>query len=231
MARRAVPQTGPSSSLGPIVMDSTPAIIARRLREAIASGEFKPGQQVLEASLAARLAVSRGPLREAMQRLTQEGLLVSHRNRGLFVMTLDDATIRDIYLARATIERTAVRTIVTSGRGGEAEDLLAIVDAMRAYETTPADPEVSALDMLYHEVLVELSGSPRLILMHGTLLTQVRLCIAWMQGTYDTIDNRVSEHAEIVHAMLDGDADLADRLLMEHMDDGLRRVLAMVTGD
>lgn len=232
MARKATtaPVDAASSSLGPIVQVSTPAIIARRLREAIASGEFQPGQQMLEASFAARLDVSRGPLREAMQRLTQEGLLVSHRNRGLFVMELDDEAMRDIYLARGAIERTAVRTIVTSGRGADAAELVDIVDAMREYETSPADPQVSALDMQYHEALVALSRSPRLILMHGTLLTQVRLCLARMQGTYDTIDYRVSEHTGIAHAMLDGDADLADRLLMEHMDDGLRRVLVMVRG-
>ena len=219
-----------TSSLGPIVQDSTPTIIARRLREAVASGEFTPGQQLQEASLAARLGVSRGPLREAMQRLTQEGLLVSHRNRGLFVMKLDEATIRDIYLARGAIEPTAVRTIVTSGWRADATALLEVVDEMTAYDDDPANPDVSALDMRFHELLVGMSRSPRLILMHGTLLTQVRLCLAWMQGSYDTIDYRVREHADIARAILDGDPDLADRLLMAHMDDGLRRVLKMVQG-
>ena len=216
------------SALAPIVQDSTPTIIARQLREAVATGEFQPGQQLTEAALAAALGVSRGPLREAMQRLTQEGLLVSHRNRGLFVMELDEPTIRDIYLARGAIERTAVRTVATSGRGAEAAELLGVVEAMAAYADDPAHPEVSALDMRFHERLVALSRSPRLVLMHGTLLTQVRLCLAWMQGSYDTIDYRVSEHEAIARALIEGSAERADRLLVAHMDDGLRRVLAMV---
>lgn len=228
-------QTAPpavrGSSLGPIVQDSTPAIIARRLREAIANGEFQPGQQLLEASLAATLGVSRGPLREAMQRLTQEGLLVSRRHRGLFVMELDEETIRDIYLARSAVERTAVRAIVDAGRGAEAASLLEVVDEMRAYDDRPGDPEVSRLDMLFHERLVALSGSPRLELMHGTLLTQVRLCLAWMQGSYDTIEYRVEEHSGIAEALVAGDADLADERLVAHMDDGLQRVLSMALGD
>ncbi|MGH3458132.1 GntR family transcriptional regulator [Aeromicrobium sp.] len=217
-----------TSSLDPIVQDSTPTIIARRLREAVATGQFQPGQQLQEASLAARLGVSRGPLREAMQRLTQEGLLVSHRNRGLFVMELDEATIRDIYMARGSVERTAIRTIVGSGWADDAAALLQVVDAMRSYDADPTSPEVSSLDMTFHETLVALSRSPRLMLMHGTLLTQVRLCMAWMQGSYDTIENRVNEHAGIAEAILAGDADLADRLLVEHMEDGLQRVLSMV---
>lgn len=216
------------SSLTPIARDSTPSIIARRLRDAVANGEFKPGQQLTEATLAAAFAVSRGPLREAMQRLTQEGLLVSHRNRGLFVMDLDEPTIRDIYLARGSIERTACRRAVELGAGDAAEALIEVVEAMRAYEDRPSHPDVSALDMRFHEQLVALSRSPRLILMHGTLLTQVRLCLAWMQQTYDSVEYRVTEHADIARAIVAADAELADRLLVAHMDDGLRRVLAAV---
>jgi DNA-binding GntR family transcriptional regulator len=75
-----------SSFIGPLVQESTPSIIAEKLRQAIAHGELKPGAQLGEAELARKLGVSRGPLREGMQRLTQEGLLVSIRNRGLFVI-------------------------------------------------------------------------------------------------------------------------------------------------
>ena len=217
-----------AASLTPIARDSTPSISARRRRDAVANGEFKPGQQLTEATLAAAFAVSRGPLREAMQRLTQEGLLVSHRNRGLFVMDLDEPTIRDIYLARGSIERTACRRAVELGAGDAAEALIEVVEAMRAYEDRPSHPDVSALDMRFHEQLVALSRSPRLILMHGTLLTQVRLCLAWMQQTYDSVEYRVTEHADIARAIVAADAELADRLLVAHMDDGLRRVLAAV---
>lgn len=226
----APPSARPAaSSPEQVARESTSTVIARQLREAVASGEFQPGQQLTEASLAARYGVSRGPLREAMQRLTQEGLLVGHRNRGLFVMELDEPTIRDIYLARSAVERAATRRAVERAATG-AEALLEIVDAMRAYADDPADPAVSGLDMRFHEQLVDLSGSPRLVLMHGSLLTQVRLCLAWMQGSYDTVDYRVTEHAGIAEAILAGDADLADRLLVDHMDDGLRRVLEMTRG-
>ena len=91
-------------SLEPVVQESTPALIARSLRRAISSGEFPPGTQLGEAALARQLGVSRGPLREAMQRLTQEGLLVSHRNRGLFVPDLTPEAVSDMYLLRRAIE-------------------------------------------------------------------------------------------------------------------------------
>ncbi|MGK2853380.1 MAG: GntR family transcriptional regulator, partial [Microbacteriaceae bacterium] len=74
--------------IGPLMQKSTPSIIADKLRAAIGYGELKPGEQLGEAELARQLGISRGPLREGMQRLTQEGLLVAIRNRGLFVVEL-----------------------------------------------------------------------------------------------------------------------------------------------
>ncbi|MDN5574145.1 MAG: GntR family transcriptional regulator, partial [Micrococcales bacterium] len=65
----------PPAALNPVVQESTPALIARQLRRAIGEGELAPGQQLNEAALSRSLGVSRGPLREGLQRVTQEGLL------------------------------------------------------------------------------------------------------------------------------------------------------------
>lgn len=211
-------------ALSPIIQDSTSALVADRLREAVASGIFAPGQQMVESTLARELGVSRGPLREAMQRLTQEGLLVGHRNRGLFVMDLDDAAVRDIYLARQAIERTAASHLIDAGRAHEARVLLDIVEEMRI--AAPSDArDLPNLDMRFHQQLVALADSPRLSLMHGTLLTQMRLCLVRMQSTYDHKHQRVAEHEDLARAIVMGDGPLTDRLLIEHMEDGVVRVL------
>ncbi|WP_168581829.1 GntR family transcriptional regulator [Gephyromycinifex aptenodytis] len=210
-------------ALTPIVQDSTPALIADQLREAVASGVFAPGQQMVESALARELGVSRGPLREAMQRLTQEGLLVGHRNRGLFVMDLDHDAVRDMYLAREAVERAAAAHLIKTGRAEQASSLLDIVEQMRA--NTGQTQQMSALDMAFHEQLVALANSPRLTLMHGTLLTQMRLCLGRMQSTYLFSDERVREHDVLARAIAAADSGLADRLLVEHMADGVARVL------
>lgn len=216
MPRRA----RPDDSLTPIVQDSTPSLIATRLREAIATGVFGPGDQLGEAALAASFGVSRGPLREAMQRLTQEGLLVSHRNRGLFVMELDEAEITDMYLAREAIERAAVEQVITQGRAAEAASLLDIVREMR-------DPEpqgAASADMRWHVALVRLSGSRRLRAMHASLITQIRMCLTRMDPTFQAAEDRVAEHEALTRAIVAEDLELADRLMREHMRDGLERL-------
>ncbi|MGH3366428.1 MAG: GntR family transcriptional regulator, partial [Nocardioidaceae bacterium] len=78
----------------PLERVPTSTLIADQLREAIMSGDIDQGDQVGEAQLAEQLGVSRGPLREAMQRLVQEGLLDSIPHRGLFVATLSEEDIR-----------------------------------------------------------------------------------------------------------------------------------------
>lgn len=212
--------------LAPIQQDTTPTVIARLLRDAIAAGRFAPGEQLLETALAQSLGVSRGPLREAMQRLTQEGLLISHRNRGLFVMELDESTVRDTYLARAAVERAAVEHLIATGRNGEAVALRDLADQMLEYRSDPSGEEVTALDIGFHEKLVELSGSAQLRRMHQTLLTQVRMCLTNMRTTYDSIDDRVEEHRALADAIIEGDVDRAVSHMREHMEDGMNRLLA-----
>lgn len=212
----------PAIVLRPLQQDSTPLLIARQLREAIATGQFRPGEQMLETALARTLGVSRGPLREAMQRLTQEGLLVSQRNRGLFVVDLDADAIADLYLARSAIERAAIEKILTSDRFADAARLVEITEQMAS---APDLMAASALDIRFHELLVELADSPQLQRMHRTLLTQVRMCLIGMAPSYSSVQEVADEHRLLAQAILELDEPRAIALLAEHMADGLRRLV------
>jgi DNA-binding GntR family transcriptional regulator len=205
----------------PLVQESTPSIIADRLRKAIGHGELKPGMQLGEADLARKLGVSRGPLREGMQRLTQEGLLIAIRNRGLFVVDMTADDVRDMYLAREAIERAAARKIIEGDHAAAGEGLLALVAEMAA-ATDPA--EVSEVDIAFHEGLVALAGSPRLSRMHRTFITETRMCIHALEETYAAADVRVEEHRALAEAVKSGDLALTDQLLIAHMDDAITRL-------
>ena len=99
----------------PPALRGTSTVIADQLRERILDGSFAPGEQISEVQLAARLKMSRGPVREAVQRLAQEGLLVSHRNRGVFVIELDASDIEDVYRGRRAVEKEAACTVYERG--------------------------------------------------------------------------------------------------------------------
>ncbi|GAA2062796.1 GntR family transcriptional regulator [Williamsia deligens] len=211
--------------LAPLVQESTPAIIARQLRVAIADGGFPPGSQLTEAGLAADLGVSRGPLREAMQRLTQEGLLVSHRNRGLFVISMDDDDINDMYVARTAIERAALAQVVAHHDDDDLAELRAAIDHMQSFADDPNGREIADADMAFHAQLVECARSPRLSRIHETILVETRMCLGAMRGTYASAQARIDEHTDLLRAVEVRDAEAADRLMIAHMRDGLMRLL------
>jgi DNA-binding GntR family transcriptional regulator len=211
-----------SGFIGPLVQASTPSIIADKLRQAIAHGELRPGAQLGEAELARQLGVSRGPLREGMQRLTQEGLLVSIRNRGLFVIDMTPDDVRDMYSAREAIEQAAARRILDGDHRAAGKELLGIVEQMAAADT-PA--EVSELDIAFHERLLKLASSPRLSRMHQTFITETRMCIHALDETYAKSEVRDKEHRALANAIRKGDRALTDRLLTAHMDDAINRLV------
>lgn len=210
--------------LSPVEQPSTASMVADRIREAIASGDIPPGSQLGEVDYATQLGVSRGPLREGLQRLTQEGLLVSRRNRGLFVIEMSPENVSDIYVAREAVERAAARRIHHNDPEAAGKALAVVIEVMAAAEADGDVRSVSRADSTFHRALVDLAQSPRLVRIHRTLLTETRMCIHAMEHTYEVDEQRVEEHREIAASFHSGDPDLTDRLLVAHMRDALDRL-------
>ncbi|WP_394846278.1 GntR family transcriptional regulator [Pendulispora brunnea] len=222
MSQRAQPA---GSVLVPHVIESTPSIVASKLREAIVLGELAPGSQLVEMQLAAQLGVSRGPLREAMQRLVQEGLLRSERNRGLFVVELDDDDVRDLYVVRKAIDQAAASLILSKDVAAAVKRLKPILTEMNDAAKRGDRMALSTADMQFHEAFVEASGSPRLIRMARTFLTETRLCITTLGQTYGSLTRVATEHAAILRALKDGNEAKLMAAIQAHMDDALDRLV------
>jgi len=218
---------GREHELEPVVLESTPMTIAARIREAIASGVIPPGAQIGEAEFARQLAVSRGPLREGLQRLAQEGLVVAVRNRGHFVIEMTPENVRDMYVARAAVERAAAARAHELNPEGTSSLLLESVAAMKAAADERDEAGVSTYDIMFHRDLVRSAESPRLTRMHETLMAETRMCIHALTPTYAVGSLRVAEHRRIARSFTKGDPALTDQLLLRHMDDGVVRLGAV----
>jgi DNA-binding GntR family transcriptional regulator len=217
--------------LEPVSRQSTAAIIADRLRDAITRGSFPPGAQLGEVDLAARLGVSRGPLREAMQRLVQEGLLRGERHRGLFVVELGLADVHDVYAARLVVEQAAATMILERGIP---EAVAALTDAQQALVAAAAtgDPvRLADADQQFHTTLVRMSGSPRLERMALTLLAESRMCLIALQATRPAPEQLVLEHQLLLDAVEAGNAGRLHDLLAAHMGDAVARIEADLAQD
>jgi DNA-binding GntR family transcriptional regulator len=210
--------------LEPVSRESTASIIANQLRDAICYGTLPPGTQMAETELAARLRVSRGPLREAMQRLVQEGLLRSERHRGLFVIRLDADDVRDVYAARTAIERAACELILRREPEEAAARLEEIVEQMLRAAADGDARAVGDADYRFHEALVAASGSPRLVRMQRTLLVETRMCMTALEDKYQAPSELTGEHAAIAAAVRTGPLESLLHLVDEHMQDALTRL-------
>ena len=98
-------------TIEPIKRSTLSSMVTERLRELVIAGSYEPGTQLSEVDLAERFGVSRGPIREGLQRLVQEGLLRSEPHRGVFIPVISPDDVHDIYLAREAIEGAAVKAI------------------------------------------------------------------------------------------------------------------------
>jgi DNA-binding GntR family transcriptional regulator len=215
---------GQLGELEPVARRSTVEIISDELRTAIRYGSLEPGGQLGEAELAARLGVSRGPLREAMQRLVQEGLLRSEPHRGLFVVTLDQHDVSDVYTARLAIERAACQLIMRDNRDAAAVALTAALRELVKAARRRDRVAMSDADQAFHEVLVRSSGSQRLERMADTLLVETRMCLHALQEHYPEPAELVEEHRVLVDAIAAGDEPRLLRLIEEHMTDSIQRL-------
>ena len=197
--------------------------VAGAIRDAVLSGAFAPGGQMNEAELAVRFAVSRGPVREALQRLVQEGLLVSHPHRGVFVVELTEADLADVYLAREAIEGAALRRIATlPDRAALALLLEAEVVRMDAAAADRDWTAVAAADLAFHRALVEAAGSSRLSRMYDTVQAETRLCLHLLIGGYRSSAGLAAEHRRLAALAIRGDLDAALGELGRHLADPIR---------
>ncbi|WP_227980916.1 GntR family transcriptional regulator [Nocardia spumae] len=214
----------------PVNRQSTAEMIADRLRAAIVRGTLAPGTQLVEADLATQFDVSRGPVREAMQRLVSEGLLHSVRHRGIFVIELSLDDVVDIYRARSAIEGGALELILDGRREIAYQALEPSVTAMRACAERGDATGVTEADHAFHQALVTSADSPRLVRAAQTLLIETRMCLGALQTTYTDLAEQAREHVALREAVATGLPQDVRELLLGHMRDAVERLREEMRG-
>lgn len=208
----------PPANLQPVERKPTPSVIADTIRSRIIDGSFPPGTQLGEAQLAEQLEVSRGPVREALQRLVQEELLEARPHRGVFVAELDDDDVADVYRARRAVERAAAELIVARGSAAQLDPLARLVERMDGAAQQGRWGNVVDLDRRFHEMLVEAAGSKRLSRMYRTLLAETAMCMAALEGAYPARREIVREHRRLLEALQTDELPLVLTCIDEHLD-------------
>lgn len=195
------------------------------VRDAIQVGELKPGMRLVERRLAEQLGISRTPLREAMIRLAQDGVLCVPPSGGMVVALVDKADAIEWYAIRKGLEGYAARLATERADARLLSDLRSI--ALQQHDFL--DPlDLRALDRLnneFHEALYASTGMIRLAELIASYRSRALHYFVYGVYTPDEARRGVDDHERIVDFMSRGDGDLVEKLLREHIAQGERIVL------
>ena len=201
----------------PLQIQSVVDHVYAALRERILSGDLARGTRLRQALLADELGVSRTPLREALRRLSTEGLVEFSPNRGATVSELDFGDMRHAWSARVALEPGAAR-LAAEGRVPRA--IAAMRAAIDDQRRAGGDKAGSfAANRSFHLALAAASGNPHLTRFAEMLwVPRIGVPIYQAQAVEPAgAEAWADEHASIVDAIEAGDQDLAERLTREHI--------------
>lgn len=203
------------------VLDSVPSqprvadAVYERLYTAVIGRHIEPGERLSIPNLAEQLGVSRSPVREAVQRLVQDGLATEEPRRGAVVATLDLSDVLPLYELREVLEGFAARLASDRADAKEISSLEQVVTSHRkAVEEGDRKRQIE-LDMLFHKGVREASRNSELA---GTLeRVQGRITIAMLSSEESWHAQALAEHEAILAALRDRSADEAERLAVAHI--------------
>jgi DNA-binding GntR family transcriptional regulator len=197
------------------------------IRESIVRGHFAPGQQLIEARLAEELGISRGPVREGLKRLGQDGLVVHRPHQGTFVREFTAGDLMSIYTIRVALETTAIRLVTREGTSPE--PLVTLLDQMRSAADDRRLQDLATLGYTFHRTLCELSRNAFIVQFFDTISAQVQLALELDTMEYlhfSTPLDFVEAHSVLVGAIDAGDEYQAASLLESHIMLGIEEFLA-----
>jgi DNA-binding GntR family transcriptional regulator len=201
--------------------------VYRAISQALRSGRFPTNSRLVETELAAALAVSRTPVRDALRRLESDGLVRSERNRGYVVASLME-DVAHVFLIRERLEGLAAAMAAEGITRPELEELDGLqVEMEGLVAITPTDVErLVELNGRLHQRITEASRSPRLIQLIERLHPQYMSYQVVRLYSDDQRRRSVREHREVLDALWQRDSETAERVINRHLEHGKRVVLA-----
>lgn len=177
-----------------------------------------PGDRFSEAEIGARLGVSRTPVREALFRLRNEGLLDVESKSGWFVRPIDFAKLEQLYDLRVILESASVAKLCSLPEAPPALEALKAVWLVPAAERLADGREVGALDEQFHASLVRAAGNDEIARVHWDVTERIRIIRRLDFTRGDRIEATYVEHGKILRAVMQRKADAATLLLRSHIE-------------
>lgn len=193
-------------------------VVFNTLRQAILTGELKPGERLMEIHLANRLGVSRTPIREAIRKLELEGLVTMIPRRGAEVAQITEKSLQDVLEVRRTLDALSVE--LACERISE-EELLQLEAACKKVEEAIAGKDLKKIaqaDVAFHDIIVKATRNTRLVQMVNNLSEQMyRYRFEYIKDE-SKHQSLMEEHRIICESLRRGDKETASKTAKLHID-------------
>ena len=206
-------------------------VVFNRLRQSILIGELKPGERLMELHLANRLGVSRTPIREAIHKLEQEGLVTIIPRRGAEVAQITEKSMNDVLEVRRALDALCVE--LACERITE-EGLTTLREACENFEQcvrTGDSKQIAQADVALHDIIVQATGNQRLIQLVNNLSEQMyRYRFEYIKDSsqHQTL---VEEHRIIYQSIVRKDKETAAAAARTHIDNQEKAIIRQIRLD
>ncbi len=201
-------------------------VVQQEIERAILAGEYAPGTKLIEATLAQKMGVSRGPVREAFRMLEEAGLVRTEKNRGVFVRDIPMDEAVEIFDLRAAMDELVGRQLATHITAPNLKELRGLVDAMEKAVKAEDAYNYHLLNLKFHDRLVEMAGNRKLTAIYRKLIKELSLFRRLNLADGWLLPVSANEHRQILKSIAAGDADAAGRAMFQHVMDSKERTIA-----
>ncbi len=196
------------------------------LRQLIIDGALAPGAEFNQAQIAEQLGVSRGPIREALGQLEQEGLLQSVPYKGVIVTPLTRKYVEELYSVRTALELLALDHSIERMSDADIDYLDEIVEEMRQAARSGDLTRLVEIDLRFHEYLLEQANHELALKLWLNLEVGLRRCLRTRHKIYTFLDEVVGSHPTLITALKARDKTQAKQILSDHIAESLHHLLA-----
>ena len=196
------------------------------IEDGILSGKYKSGQQLTELGLTKEIGVSRTPIRSALHRLSEEGLVELTPNRRVVVLGVTKDDVVDTYKIRMRLEGLASRLCTELIDEEKMSKLCEVVELSEFYIAKQNHEKIKELDTEFHHIIYEASANRMLAKILGDLHKKIKVYRKASLSFGERVEKSIAEHREILEAIKKGDADEAERLTSLHIENAMTNVLA-----
>lgn len=200
------------------VRQRSPDAVVEAVKQGILTGQYLPGARLTEAGLCATFQLSRGPVREALSRLTAEGVVMAGPGRGLYVRALRRQEALDhIEVLQALIELAARLACARCKYEPSRARLLDAYERLSA-ALAQGDSQLRSTERThFYEVLFEVAGNPELARLHAPITGQILRAQVYPFLTVEDRNSQYADYTPLCRAILDGDARTAVRIVGSHL--------------